>query len=710
MQLSVSTSPAEPNLAALLLGGEAPADASCIPGSAEGAPPFASLFPDLAAGTAVASAPGGMAAPGEVIAGASTAPDAAAPWIGSTCPRPPSGPKVDPKAAKIMAPATSPDAEIVALSEEDFPASTVETPSTGTPSRPASQPSGRPAPRGRRSDETAPVPPMVAPELLPLPVATTVPTAPVTSAFADTTSTPVTDTAVEAFAEAAPESTPGNSIFTEPRPGSTRSGKAPVSAPTQSSLASSPSEKRPRSAAVGAESPAFAGGVLPPSPALVPVTAATSATETIEDPAVTSEPVQPFARFTSPRAARPPSASLPMSAASDAPPASASMATFGFDESEFESTSAATSMAASSQAASLAPADIFARQFPTTSLPAAIASEPAAVRSNILSGLPSAPRFTLSAEAPAPVAPALVPDASTATVTAATTPLLEQTQAAVVSATGDNNTPDLRLEKPSAARGAKIAAPSRNSAAAKYSASVAPEKTFLSASEERVAERDSEVGTSVAKSEAMTATFSNRPASAVLPHVPVSSIAMVASDRPADSTSSSTLAPEATGTAQRAVEAVLTAADRVGSGEHQTVNLQFSVGGNDLNVRVELRADQVHATFRTDSPELRNALAHEWQAVNASADSDRSLRLASPSFTSVSGSPDSSNLSSFSGGEGFSRQRDSDARRAGEDPFQVVAARARSSAPVASESATVSTAGAARLASSTTSRRLHVQA
>jgi hypothetical protein len=98
------------------------------------------------------------------------------------------------------------------------------------------------------------------------------------------------------------------------------------------------------------------------------------------------------------------------------------------------------------------------------------------------------------------------------------------------------------------------------------------------------------------------------------------------------------------------VEAAMSAADRLAGSEQRSVNLQFSVGNADLSVRVELRDGTMHATFRTDSAELRSALAHEWQSVNSNP-GDRSVRLAEPVFTS-------SNPSHLaSSGENASQQR-----------------------------------------------------
>lgn len=229
----------------------------------------------------------------------------------------------------------------------------------------------------------------------------------------------------------------------------------------------------------------------------------------------------------------------------------------------------------------------------------------------------------------------------------------------------------------------------------------------------------SDVGTGVAKPDVAmpAASFLHRPApAAVFDHAPDATFTVNAmADRPADFTTSALLAPEAAVATQRAVEAVLTAADRVAASGNQAVNLQFSVGGADLTVRVELKDDAVHATFRTDSPELRNALAHEWQTVNGGDTGDRATRLASPVFTSHSSpaanTSDSTNLSSFSGGESSSRQRESGARRTSDESFEVAAARARARGTRASSTSADSlpSVTVARHATSST-HRLHAHA
>jgi hypothetical protein len=189
-------------------------------------------------------------------------------------------------------------------------------------------------------------------------------------------------------------------------------------------------------------------------------------------------------------------------------------------------------------------------------------------------------------------------------------------------------------------------------------------------------------------------------------------MAVAPADRTADFSTTSVLAPETTAAAQRAVDAVLTAVDRFSSGERHSVNLNFSVGGSDLNVRVELRADEVHATFRTDSPELRNALAHEWQAANGAAESgERTLRLVTPVFTgnSASSSSSSSHLSSFSGGDGSSRQRESGARQSDGESPSVAGVRSRASSSLTAAADSTPASSVVHSASST-SHRLHTHA
>jgi hypothetical protein len=109
--------------------------------------------------------------------------------------------------------------------------------------------------------------------------------------------------------------------------------------------------------------------------------------------------------------------------------------------------------------------------------------------------------------------------------------------------------------------------------------------------------------------------------------------------------------------AAAAVEAALNAVERVRDAGHTSVELKLSFGDDTrLAVRVEFRDGAVHTTFRTDSADLRQALASQWReaapAVFAAAP-DRSVRVADPVFTTASGSLDTTGTST--GGEANSR-------------------------------------------------------
>lgn len=133
-------------------------------------------------------------------------------------------------------------------------------------------------------------------------------------------------------------------------------------------------------------------------------------------------------------------------------------------------------------------------------------------------------------------------------------------------------------------------------------------------------------------------------------------------------------------TAHRAVEAVFMAVDQVSAERHgSVVTLQFSVGGSDLAVRVQMRGDEVHTTFRTESPELRAVLAHEWTATAASFHGE-GVRLAEPVFTAANANA-------------FSFERDGSPPRQGHpQPWQEFAPAPRERSPrgSANHNATVS--------------------
>ncbi|MGH7959519.1 MAG: hypothetical protein ACREH8_21265 [Opitutaceae bacterium] len=113
--------------------------------------------------------------------------------------------------------------------------------------------------------------------------------------------------------------------------------------------------------------------------------------------------------------------------------------------------------------------------------------------------------------------------------------------------------------------------------------------------------------------------------------------------------------------AQNAVATILSLSDRLASTDRQAVNLRFSIGGSDLSVRVGVWGDEVRTTFHTESPELRAALVHEWQSLNAPVGDRSPIRFADPVFSSAAENEQGS--ASFSSDTASQQQRESASRR-----------------------------------------------
>lgn len=153
----------------------------------------------------------------------------------------------------------------------------------------------------------------------------------------------------------------------------------------------------------------------------------------------------------------------------------------------------------------------------------------------------------------------------------------------------------------------------------------AQKNDFLNIDNEGVAYDAGGVGIDVAKSEAVMPTLSSSIAAS--PATPVAvGVHDVAATRAPQTTEARVT--EAVSTAGQAVEVVLRAVDTVADREQKVVKLEFSVGDADLSVRVELAHDEVRTVFRTESPELRAALAHEWRAVASDSGEQGGVRLA----------------------------------------------------------------------------------
>jgi hypothetical protein len=182
----------------------------------------------------------------------------------------------------------------------------------------------------------------------------------------------------------------------------------------------------------------------------------------------------------------------------------------------------------------------------------------------------------------------------------------------------------------SAMGGEKIAAMPVKTAGPAAAPVQAASKKFLSSGDKQVTDSSGPVGTPVAKVAPAMPTLANSD------KTPSAQPAFqVASATPSSGSPTQQTQPQAevTGTAKGAVEAAMTAAEMLTTGAAQhTMNMQFSMGDAELNLRVEMRNGQVQATFTTNSAQLRNDLAHEWQAAAGSSQS--SLHQVQPVFSS----------------------------------------------------------------------------
>jgi hypothetical protein len=128
-------------------------------------------------------------------------------------------------------------------------------------------------------------------------------------------------------------------------------------------------------------------------------------------------------------------------------------------------------------------------------------------------------------------------------------------------------------------------------------------------------------------------------------------------------------APAAQNLAERAVETVTNLVDTQFSASLQksgSVHLQLRFGGEDLSVRVEIKDGAVQTDFRTDSAELRTALAREWQVVAAQSP-EQMRRYLEPVFSpNSSPAPVSDEAPSFSSRQQQQAQQDLPSRQSRE--------------------------------------------
>ena len=230
-------------------------------------------------------------------------------------------------------------------------------------------------------------------------------------------------------------------------------------------------------------------------------------------------------------------------------------------------------------------------------------------------------------------------------------------------------------------RGEKIAAGARGRTLSPESMESSTEKNFLNVGKENDGKPSPMVGIGVASGEAdMPALTPPLSASSLRPDSGLGVAALESAGTAGDASSKSARAEETPAAlAHTAVAAVAKAVERAEAAPRTAVNLQFSIGDSDLVVRIEHRADEVRATFRTDSSELRAALSSEWQSA-VSGGSEHALRRVEPVFTSAASSEDP--RSSADGNSPGSQQRQAGRESAGEPSTPFAAFLRRSAAPV----------------------------
>ncbi len=151
--------------------------------------------------------------------------------------------------------------------------------------------------------------------------------------------------------------------------------------------------------------------------------------------------------------------------------------------------------------------------------------------------------------------------------------------------------------------------------------------------------------------------------------------------------------------APRLVQEIRAIADRISVIDRNSVEVRFDFNDTDrLSVRVEYRDGTVHTTFKTDSSQLRDVVAHEWQSQNSSSE-QRSYRMADPVFSPTA--EDRQNSSAANDGSGRQRAFEQQAQH-GAPRFAPSGRSAGSTTPVA--------ASAARSARPETSQHLHALA
>jgi len=281
--------------------------------------------------------------------------------------------------------------------------------------------------------------------------------------------------------------------------------------------------------------------------------------------------------------------------------------------------------------------------------------------------LPTAALPTQAEPAPAPVPTASAAHAIEPATATPAAPTVELAVAASVDSLPTETTPLRRaaVDELAAVAGSVIQGENIAPVAEKFvprgnSAVSAGDKKILSTTDKQVTGRPGGLGIGIAMPATTMSMTTSHPTNSATALPPAGALGASAERT---TTSAHVNLPESTvaSQAQRAVEAVATAAERASTAGRTSVQIQFSLSGADLSVRVELRGDAVHATFQTDSSELRSALAAEWQTASAGAAGG--MRLTEAVFTPATAS---GNAGTSLSGEGAPQQRENQSREAAE--------------------------------------------
>lgn len=246
----------------------------------------------------------------------------------------------------------------------------------------------------------------------------------------------------------------------------------------------------------------------------------------------------------------------------------------------------------------------------------------------------------------------------------------------------------------------KIAGARTAPQAERFSHTETSEISFLNTDDKALKDGASAVGIDVAKSSAAMPAISSP--TSFTPAAPAA-VAVLDGASMAMPESPEVSAPEAVSNAGQAVEVVLRAVDTAAEREQKVVKLEFSVGDADLSVRVELAADEVRTTFRTESPELRAALAQEWQAVTADSGEQGGVRLAPAVISDKEQAPSTSADANSQRHERHAARQEEAASSA-----QQAAARSLLRAGIAADAPAAPTPSFRALAPAGTAQRLHL--